>query len=149
MPTKEELLDMVNNGVDRMLPARRMGRMALMSKVAAPIQSARSQDPAQFDKAITNSDKDFKNNAESFRFYNGNALRGVMGLPKKPAGNFDMDSLQLNEGEFGGRKSVPKSAGLPPNSNDVFKKGGKVKSSSASKRADGVAQRGKTRGKMR
>jgi hypothetical protein len=30
----------------------------------------------------------------------------------------------------------------------AFKKGGPVKSSSASKRADGIAQRGKTRGKM-
>lgn len=29
-----------------------------------------------------------------------------------------------------------------------FKKGGKVKASSASKRADGIAQRGKTRGKF-
>ena len=33
-----------------------------------------------------------------------------------------------------------------PDSVDVYKKGGKV--SSASKRADGIASRGKTRGKM-
>jgi hypothetical protein len=31
---------------------------------------------------------------------------------------------------------------------DVYKKGGKVKMSTASKRADGVAQRGKTKGRM-
>ena len=31
---------------------------------------------------------------------------------------------------------------------DTYKKGGKVKASSASRRADGIAQRGKTRGRM-
>jgi len=31
---------------------------------------------------------------------------------------------------------------------EVYKKGGKVKMSTASKRADGVAQRGKTKGRM-
>jgi len=37
---------------------------------------------------------------------------------------------------------------LGANARLAFKKGGKVKASSASKRADGIAQKGKTRGKM-
>ena len=39
-----------------------------------------------------------------------------------------------------------KQQGMAPTS--AMKKGGKVKASSASKRADGIAQRGKTRGRM-
>jgi len=36
----------------------------------------------------------------------------------------------------------------PDATSETFKRGGKVKASSASKRADGIAQRGKTRGRM-
>ena len=40
------------------------------------------------------------------------------------------------------------SAGAPASTSPRMKKGGKVKTASASKRADGIAQRGKTRGKI-
>ena len=36
----------------------------------------------------------------------------------------------------------------PEDDRNAYKKGGKVKRSSASKRGDGIAQRGKTRGRM-
>lgn len=62
-------------------------------------------------------------------------------------------------GGGGGMASISRGTGTGPfGSNAIdalsglgvkaYKKGGKVKVSSASKRADGIAQRGKTRGKM-
>lgn len=52
---------------------------------------------------------------------------------------------QMSQSLVGGPSGMSE-IGQPRNA--IFKKGGKVKVSSASKRADGIAQRGKTKGRM-
>ena len=64
------------------------------------------------------------------------AAKGGLGLlPAAIARNAQEDEENKKRAN-----SVPSPTGM--------KKGGKVKASSASKRADGIAQRGKTRGRM-
>ena len=53
---------------------------------------------------------------------------------------------QMSQSLVGGPSNTARAGQPPPGA--MFKKGGKVKVSSASKRADGCAIRGKTRGKM-
>ena len=63
--------------------------------------------------------------------------------PRTKAGRIPLEQIEAMMGETKeGEKIVKKSKG-----GGVFKKGGSVKSS-ASRRADGIAQRGKTRGKF-
>lgn len=68
--------------------------------------------------------------------WNGKKYTTEMAGAKKPA---------ADETKF--ESSVPEVTDTEEGTTTTFKRGGKVNMSSASKRADGIAQRGKTRGK--
>ena len=65
-------------------------------------------------------------------------IKRLMGKLKEMTGNSDQYQYSYN----------PEDQSYAQTSGPGMKKGGKVKMSSASKRADGIAQRGKTKGKM-
>lgn len=76
-----------------------------------------------------------------------NTATGVVDNAMTAAGNVIQDPVGYAE-RTGRYYAEDPTRAIPIAALAMMKKGGKVKVSSASKRADGIAQRGKTRGKM-
>jgi hypothetical protein len=76
-----------------------------------------------------------------------NTATGVVDAAMNTAGNVIQDPVGYAE-RAGRYYAEDPTRAIPMAAMAMMKKGGKVKVSSASKRADGIAQRGKTRGKM-
>ena len=72
----------------------------------------------------------------------GSPTKGIMGAIKRMLGKGNNDSSGYQY------SFNPQDQSYTQTKGPGMKKGGRVKMSSASKRADGVAQRGKTRGRM-
>ena len=143
----KELIDTVNQGLDNVLPGRKIAGMLAKSyaeKTKKDINDVRQESPTEFDRAMANQTERTKGNVSTWKQNNRNIVRNAVGMEREP-----VDALNINveENSFG-----KNSGGLPPvkpklftNRETEYKKGGKV---TASSRADGIAQRGKTRGKM-
>ena len=69
------------------------------------------------------------------------------GIPPTPAGSTNIPTTRSPTSPAGASGRDPSRYGKPVRLDELFKKGGSVKSS-ASKRADGIAVKGKTRGRM-
>jgi hypothetical protein len=69
------------------------------------------------------------------------------GIPPTPAGSTNIPTTRSPTSRAGAKGRDPSRYGKPVTLDELFKKGGSVKSS-ASKRADGIAVKGKTRGRM-
>jgi hypothetical protein len=69
------------------------------------------------------------------------------GIPPTPAGSTNIPTTRSPTSPAGASGRDPSRYGKPVRLDELFKKGGSVKSS-ASKRGDGIALRGKTRGRM-
>jgi len=79
----------------------------------------------------------------------GNLMRqGFGGVLPMVIANKAYDSKKDEENKRLESEAKAKAAADEETPVKTMKKGGKVKASSASKRADGIAQRGKTRGRM-
>jgi hypothetical protein len=140
MPIKDDISNVVNNGIDRMFPARRIARQAFLGNVAAPMVKARSKDVNAYDTAMEEQTKQNENNIEAVKKSYKDMFRGAVGMaPEKT----EYESF-LKDKDY---EPINKSGGLPPiKQKSEWKTGGKI--SSASSRADGIAKRGKTRGKI-
>jgi hypothetical protein len=69
------------------------------------------------------------------------------GIPPTPAGSTNIPTTRSPTSRAGAKGRDPSRYGKPVTLDELFKKGGSVKSS-ASKRGDGIAVKGKTRGRM-
>jgi len=102
--------------------AARMAAKKLAKKGAKKTdKELEAEETKKFDKALSKAMQ-----KEESKPFKGHALRGSEGKTGKGYRDYETGSPKLS---------------------DEFKKGGSVKSS-ASKRADGIAKKGKTRGKM-
>lgn len=113
--------------LDKAFPLRRLGRMAVTTEVARSPMAKHSTDPEYRNAMDQESEYGRHAVKELGRLYNNQIQRAVTGR--------SMPEPEYDNSDFF-RELAP------------FKKGGKVSASKASKRADGIAQRGKTRGKM-
>ena len=128
MVTKEDIVDFANRGADQMFPARRIARMAGLTSATQALNKAKQgATEKQFNDAMSD--------AEKTRAYAVEDFKNAIFKKVTPASMNEFSSRPKNSGKFN-----------PEGMDKEYKKGGKV--SSASKRADGIAQRGKTRGKM-
>ena len=132
MATKEDIVDFANRGIDQMFPARRIARMAGLTSATQALNKAKQgATEKEFNDAMSDAEK-------TRAAYRGDVAEHIKNsIFKKftPASLNELSSRPRNSGKFN-----------PEGMDKEYKKGGKV--SSASKRADGIAQRGKTRGKM-
>jgi len=127
MVTKDDIVDFANRGMDQMFPARKIARMAGLTSATQALNKAKQgATEKEFNDAMSDAEKTSASYAQDFK----NAIF-------KKATPTQMD-------EFTSR---PKNSGKfdPEGMDKEYKKGGKV---TASTRADGIAQRGKTRGKI-
>ena len=128
MATKDDIVDFANRGMDQMFPARRIARMAGLTSATQALNKAKQgATEKQFNDAMSDAEKTRAYDVEDFQ---NSIFKKVTPTPMK-----ELSSRPRNSGKFD-----------PEGADKEYKKGGKV--SSASKRADGIAQRGKTRGKM-
>jgi hypothetical protein len=147
MATKE-IFDAVNEGLNNVMPGRKIANMLANSyaeKAKKDINNIREDSPKEFDRAMANQTERTQGNVSTWKQNNRNIVRNAVGMEREPVETLD---INVEENSFG-----KKSGGLPPSKPKLFgnkqtewKKGGKV--SSASTRADGIAKRGKTRGKL-
>jgi hypothetical protein len=143
----KEIFNAVNEGLNNFLPGRKIANMLANSyaeKAKKDINDIREDSPREFDKAMANQTERTKGNVSTWKQNNRNIVRNAVGMEREPVEPLD---INVEENTFG-----KNSGGLPPskpklfgNKQTEYKKGGKV---SASSRADGIAQRGKTRGKI-
>ena len=149
MPSYEpDTLEFISKGLDNVLPGRKIAGMLAKSyaeKTKKDINTAREEAPKTFDRVMEEETGRRKGAVSEWKQGNRNIVRTAIGMEREPE-EF-VPNIALEEDSFG-----KNSAGLPPlkpklfgNKQAEYKKGGKV---TASSRADGVAQRGKTRGKM-
>ena len=147
MATKE-IFDSVNEGLNNVMPGRKIANMLANSyaeKAKKDINNIREDSPREFDRAMANQTERTKGNVSTWKQNNRNIVRNAVGMEREPVETLD---INVEENSFG-----KNSGGLPPlkpklfgNKQAEYKKGGKV--SSASTRSDGIAKRGKTRGKI-
>ena len=128
MATKDDIVDFANRGIDQMFPARRIARMAGLTSAAQALNKAKQG-------ATEKEFNDAMSDAEKTRAYDVEDFQNAIFKKVTPTSMNEFSSSPKNSGRFD-----------PKGIDKEYKKGGKV--SSASKRADGIAQRGKTRGKM-
>jgi hypothetical protein len=143
----KEIFNAVNEGLNNFLPGRKIANMLANSyaeKAKKDINNIREDSPREFDRAMANQTERTKGNVSTWKQNNRNIVRNAVGMEREPVETLD---INVEENSFG-----KNSGGLPPlkpklftNRETEYKKGGKV---TASKRADGIAQRGKTRGKI-
>ena len=114
-------------------------------KAKKDINDAREESPKTFDSVMVGETARSQNNDAVVKMHRRNQVRNAIGMQREPE-EFGPD-INIEENTFG-----KNSGGLPPSKPKIFgnkqtewKKGGKV---SASSRADGIAQRGKTKGRM-
>ncbi len=128
----EKILKRLDNAYDIALPLRRMAKLGVATKALGILN--REKDPV-YAQAMRAADERAEAYANDMKRVNTNALRRAVGLKTEPEPQYDW-SKWLRDVE-------------PV---DGFKKGGKTskkaKVSSSSKRGDGIAQRGKTRGRI-
>jgi hypothetical protein len=93
------------------------------------LDAARAEDPAMYDRAMEKQSKFASEASDAIKYLNRQALQRNLGL----TGNASANDTSAEE-----RRNI---------AGDTYKKGGKVKST-ASSRGDGIAKRGKTRGRM-
>lgn len=144
----KEIFNAVNEGLNNFLPGRKIANMLANSyaeKAKKDINNIREDSPREFDRAMANQTERTKGNVSTWKQNNRNIVRNAVGMEREPVETLD---INVEENSFG-----KNSGGLPPlkpklftNRETEYKKGGKV--SSASTRADGIAKRGKTRGKL-
>jgi hypothetical protein len=143
----KELIDTVNQGLDNVLPGRKIAGMLAKSyaeKAKKDINNIREDSPREFDRAMANQTERTKGNVSSWKQNNRNIVRNAVGMEREPVETLD---INVEENSFG-----KTSGGLPPakpklfgNKQEEYKKGGKV---TASSRADGIAKKGKTKGRI-
>ena len=127
MATKDDIVDFANRGIDQMFPARRIARMAGVTSATQALNKAKQgATEKEFNDAMSDAENTRANSVEYFKntiFKKATPTQmdEVTSRPKN-SGRFDLEGMDKG-----------------------YKKGGKV---TASSRADGIAQRGKTRGKM-
>ena len=129
MATKEDIVDFANRGMDQMFPARRIARMAGLTSATQALNKAKQGATEEdFNNAMSKVEKTSAANkgvvAESLK---DSIFKKFTSTPMK-----ELSSRPRNSGKFD-----------PEGMDKEYKKGGM-----ASSRADGVAQRGKTKGRM-
>ena len=127
MATKDDIVDFANRGIDQMFPARRIARMAGLTSATQALNKAKQG-------ATEKEFNDAMSDAEKTRAYAVEDVKNAIFKKATPTQMDEFTSQPKNSGKFD-----------PKGMDKGYKKGGKV---SASSRADGIAQRGKTRGKM-
>ena len=127
MATKDDIVDFANRGIDQMFPARRIARMAGLTSATQALNKAKQ---GATEKEFNNAMSD----AEKTRAYAVEDFKDAIFKKATPTSMSEISNRPKNSGRFD-------SEGMDKG----YKKGGTV---SASRRADGIAQRGKTRGKI-
>ena len=149
MPSYEpDTLEFVSKGLDNVLPGKKIASMlakSYMEKTKKSIDDAREESPKTFDSVMAGETARRQNNDAVVKMHRRNAVRNAIGMQREPE-EFGPD-INIEENTFG-----KNSGGLPPtkarldtNSDTEYKKGGTV---TASSRADGIAQRGRTKGRV-
>ena len=149
MPSYEpDSLEFVSKGLDNVLPGRKIAGMLAKSyaeKAKKYINDAREESPKTFDSVMAGETARSQNNDAVVKMHRRNAVRDAIGMKREPE-EFGPD-INIEDNTFG-----KTSGGLPPvkpklfgNRQAEYKKGGKV---TASSRADGIAQRGRTKGRV-
>ena len=129
MATKEDIVDFANRGIDQMFPARRIARMAVLTSATQALNKAKQgATEEEFNNAIGKAEKTSAVNREAF----AGSLKNAIFKKVTPTSMDEFSSRPRNSGKFD-----------PEGMDKEYKKGGM-----ASSRADGIAQRGKTRGKV-
>lgn len=130
MVTKDDIVDFANRGVDQMFPARKIARMAGLTSATQALNKAKQgATEKEFNSAMSDAEKsraadtgyvveNLKNSI--FKKNNPTQMDEFSSRPKN-SGRFDLEGMDKE-----------------------YKKGGRV---AASKRADGIAMRGHTRGR--
>jgi hypothetical protein len=130
----QDLIDTVNQGLDNVLPGRKIAGVLARSyaeKAKKDINTAREESPKEFDNAMARESDSMRGDISNFKKSHRDYIRNRIGMKPEPEVFEPPD----------------KSIKMPfdTNSNTEYKKGGKV---TASSRADGIAARGKTRGRI-
>jgi hypothetical protein len=115
--------------LDSASPMVKMSKMLGKSAVYGAknkLDAARIEDPAMYDRAMEKQSKLASEDSNAVKILNRQALLKNLGF----------DNASANDTSTEERRNI---------AGDTYKKGGKV---SASSRADGIAKRGKTRGRM-
>jgi len=127
MVTKDDIVDFANRGMDQMFPARKIARMAGLTSATQALNKAKQgATEKEFNDAMSDAEKTRASHAKDvknaiFKKATPTQMDEFTSQPKN-SGRFDLEGMDKG-----------------------YKKGGKV---TASTRADGIAQRGKTRGKI-
>jgi hypothetical protein len=127
MATKDDIVDFANRGMDQMFPARKIARMAGLTSATQALNKAKQ---GATEKEFNNAMSDAENTRASY----AEDLKNAIFKKVTPTSMNEFSSRPKNSGKFD-----------PEGMDKEYKKGGKV---TASSRADGIAQRGKTRGRM-
>jgi hypothetical protein len=109
--------------------ARLMGQQAIY-KGKKKLDDLRAENPDAYQKGMVRASHEREGAAEAAKDYRRDALREALGI----------SNLKSNEKNLGAPLEDRRNA-----AGDTYKKGGKV---SASSRGDGIAQRGKTKGRL-
>jgi hypothetical protein len=127
MATKDDIVDFANRGMDQMFPARKIARMAGLTSATQALNKAKEgATEKEFNNAMSDAEKTRASYAQD--------LKNAISKKATPTQMDEFTSRPKNSGKFD-----------PEGMDKEYKKGGTV---SASRRADGIAQRGKTRGKI-
>jgi hypothetical protein len=146
MALYDDVTEFATRGVDAAFPARRIARLAALAKSENSLKSARGDDPEVFNKAIQKQKEktvrardiwDDWEEAINLKVFPEYAKKKAE-IYKKLEENRPTGSWPFN----------PEGMDKPTSTSQEksYVRGGLV--SSASKRADGIAMRGKTKGKM-
>lgn len=145
----QDLIDTVNQGLDNVLPGRRIAGMLAKSyaeKAKKDINDAREESPKEFDNAMARESASMRGDISGLKKYHRDYIRNRIGMKPEPE-VLGPPNRSIEKDTFS-----KTSGGLPPikkqldtNLDTEYKKGGKV---TASSRADGIAARGKTRGRI-
>lgn len=141
MATKDDIFDFVNRGADQIFPARKIARMAGITAASQALNNAvQSTGTTKEDvnRGMSSGEKIRSLSEEVPQLWEEKINKAMMPKYAKAI----QEKISFEEA------NRPKIKGKfdPEGMDKDYKKGGKV--SSASKRGDGIAQRGKTRGKM-
>ena len=129
MATKDDIVDFANRGIDQMFPARRIARMAGLTSATQALNKAKQgATEEEFNNAIGKAEKTSAAN----RGVVAEHIKNSIFKKFTPASINELSSRPRNSEKFD-----------PEGMDKEYKKGGM-----ASSRADGIAQRGKTKGRM-
>ena len=129
MATKDDIVDFANRGMDKMFPARRIARMAGLTSATQALNKAKQgATEEEFNNAIGKAEKTSAAN----RGVVAEHIKNSIFKKFTPASINELSSRPRNSEKFD-----------PEGMDKEYKKGGM-----ASSRADGIAQRGKTKGRM-